>query len=114
MTYVYHHPQLGPKFIERIYGDLEPTMFRDLRQGVDWLSREIPAVFSLPQNRPGGDSRSAGCRAQSLSSRGKARFGFGLRRARVDEPASQPERRKSFHSLATVARGTDRFSNTNA
>ncbi len=46
MTYVYHHPQLGPKFIERIYRDLEPTMFRDLRQGVDWLSQgKYPLCF---------------------------------------------------------------------
>lgn len=39
LTYVYHHPQLGPKFIERIYRDMEPTMFRDIRQGTDWLSQ---------------------------------------------------------------------------
>jgi ABC-type Fe3+ transport system substrate-binding protein len=46
LTYVYHHPQLGPKFIERIYRDLEPTFFRDLRQGVDWLSQgKFPLCF---------------------------------------------------------------------
>ena len=39
LTYVYHHPQLGPKFIERVYRDMEPTMFRDIRQGTDWLSQ---------------------------------------------------------------------------
>jgi len=39
LTYVYHHPQLGPKFIERIYRDMEPTLFRDIRQGTDWLSQ---------------------------------------------------------------------------
>ena len=39
LTYVYHHPQLGPKFLERIYRDMEPTFFRDLRQGTDWLSQ---------------------------------------------------------------------------
>ena len=39
LTYVYHHPQLGPKFIERVYRDMEPTMFRDLRQATDWLSQ---------------------------------------------------------------------------
>lgn len=38
LSYVYHHPQLGPKFIEKIYRDMEPTFFRDLRQGTDWLS----------------------------------------------------------------------------
>ena len=46
LTYVYHHPQLGPKFIERVYRDLEPTMFRELRQGTDWLSQgKFPLCF---------------------------------------------------------------------
>ena len=46
LTYVYHHPQLGPKFIERVYRELEPTMFRELRQGVDWLSQgKFPLCF---------------------------------------------------------------------
>jgi iron(III) transport system substrate-binding protein len=39
LTYVYYHPKLGPKFIERIYRDMEPTLFRDIRQGTDWLSQ---------------------------------------------------------------------------
>lgn len=46
LTYVYYHPQLGPKFIERVYRDLEPTMFRELRQGTDWLSQgKFPLCF---------------------------------------------------------------------
>jgi ABC-type glycerol-3-phosphate transport system substrate-binding protein len=44
LTYVYYHPQLGPKFIERIYRDMEPTFFRDIRQGTDWLSQGKYAV----------------------------------------------------------------------
>jgi iron(III) transport system substrate-binding protein len=39
LTYVYYHPQLGPKFIERVLRDMEPTMFRDFRQGTDWLAQ---------------------------------------------------------------------------
>jgi len=46
LTYVYYHPQLGPKFIERVYRDMEPTMFRELRQGTDWLSQgRFPLCF---------------------------------------------------------------------
>jgi iron(III) transport system substrate-binding protein len=46
MTYVYHHPRLGPKFIERVLRDMEPTMFRDLRQGTDWLAQgKFPLCF---------------------------------------------------------------------
>jgi iron(III) transport system substrate-binding protein len=39
LTYVYYHPQLGGKFIERVLRDMEPTMFRDFRQGTDWLAQ---------------------------------------------------------------------------
>lgn len=46
LTYVYYHPQLGPRFIERLYRDLEPTLFRELRQGTDWLSQgKFPLCF---------------------------------------------------------------------
>jgi iron(III) transport system substrate-binding protein len=46
LSYVYHHPQLGPKFLEKIYRDMEPIYFRDLRQGTDWLSSgKFPLCF---------------------------------------------------------------------
>lgn len=47
LTYVYHHPRLGPKFIERVLRDMEPTMFRDLRQGTDWLAQGKYALCFL-------------------------------------------------------------------
>ncbi len=46
LIYVFHHPQLGPKFIERIYRDMEPTLFRDFRQSTDWLAQgRFPLCF---------------------------------------------------------------------
>ncbi|HWP60883.1 MAG TPA: hypothetical protein VNL14_23510 [Candidatus Acidoferrales bacterium] len=46
LTYVYHHPQLGPKFLERLYREMEPVLFRDLRQGTDWLAQgKFPLCF---------------------------------------------------------------------
>ena len=47
LTYVYHHPRLGPKFIERVLRDMEPTMFRDFRQGTDWLAQGKYALCFL-------------------------------------------------------------------
>jgi len=47
LTYVYFHPQLGPKFIERVLRDMEPTMFRDFRQGTDWLAQGKIALCFL-------------------------------------------------------------------
>jgi iron(III) transport system substrate-binding protein len=50
----YYHPEIGPKFIERIYREMEVTLTRDFRQPVDWLAQgkfliclfcnEIPAA----------------------------------------------------------------------
>jgi len=34
----YHHPGLGPPFIRRLFGETDITLFRDRRQGVDWLA----------------------------------------------------------------------------
>jgi iron(III) transport system substrate-binding protein len=36
--FFYHNPQLGPKFIRRLYGEMDVTLFRDIRQSVDWLA----------------------------------------------------------------------------
>jgi iron(III) transport system substrate-binding protein len=36
--FLYYHPELGPKFIGRLFSEMEPTMTADLRQGVDWLA----------------------------------------------------------------------------
>jgi ABC-type glycerol-3-phosphate transport system substrate-binding protein len=47
LTYVYHHPRLGPKFIERVLSEMDATMFRDLRQGTDWLSQGKYALCFL-------------------------------------------------------------------
>ena len=38
LLFMYHHPQIGPKFLERFYGDMELTYFSDFRQGTDWLA----------------------------------------------------------------------------
>ncbi len=38
LLFMYHHPQVGPKFLERLYGDMDLTYFSDFRQGTDWLA----------------------------------------------------------------------------
>jgi iron(III) transport system substrate-binding protein len=38
MPFLYHHPDLGPKFLSRLFGDMEVTLSRDERQGTDWLA----------------------------------------------------------------------------
>ena len=35
---IYHHPELGPKFLVRLFGEMDLTLVRDPRQLVDWLA----------------------------------------------------------------------------
>lgn len=46
LLFMYHHPQIGPKFLERFYTEMEPTYFSDFRQGTDWLAAgKYPLCF---------------------------------------------------------------------
>ncbi len=38
MRFFYHHPEIGPNFIRRLFGTMDVTLFRDFRQGIDWLA----------------------------------------------------------------------------
>ena len=37
MRFFYHNPQLGPKFIKRLFSEMDISLYRELRQGADWL-----------------------------------------------------------------------------
>ena len=39
MRFFYHHPALGPKFIHRLFSEMDLTLTRDFRQGIDWLGQ---------------------------------------------------------------------------
>jgi len=36
--FFYYHPELGPPFVKRLFGEMDVTLFRDFRQGPDWLA----------------------------------------------------------------------------
>jgi iron(III) transport system substrate-binding protein len=38
MRFLYYHPDIGPNFIRRLYSEMQVAIFRDLRQGTDWLA----------------------------------------------------------------------------
>ena len=37
LRFLYNHPDLGPEFIKRFFGEMEITYSRDERQMIDWL-----------------------------------------------------------------------------
>ena len=38
MRFFYYSPKIGPEFIKRLFGQMDVTLFRETRQGVDWLA----------------------------------------------------------------------------
>jgi iron(III) transport system substrate-binding protein len=36
--FFYYHPELGAPFIRKLFGEMDVTLFRDYRQGPDWLA----------------------------------------------------------------------------
>jgi len=36
--FFYYQPELGPAFIKKLFGEMDATLFRDFRQGPDWLA----------------------------------------------------------------------------
>ena len=38
MRFFHYHPEIGPSFIKRLFSEMNITLFRDYRQGPDWLA----------------------------------------------------------------------------
>jgi iron(III) transport system substrate-binding protein len=46
MAFFYHNPDVGPQFIRRLLSEMDITLFRDFRQGTDWLAKgKFPLCF---------------------------------------------------------------------
>ncbi len=39
LIFMYYHPEVGPKFIEKVYSEMDATLFRNFRQATDRLAR---------------------------------------------------------------------------
>lgn len=39
LQFMYYHPELGPEFMKRLFGDMQPVYGRDRRQITDWLAQ---------------------------------------------------------------------------
>ena len=38
LTFMYHHPKLGPEYIKKLFGEMDVTVSRDDAQMIDWLA----------------------------------------------------------------------------
>jgi iron(III) transport system substrate-binding protein len=39
LQHYYYHPELGPEFLKKLFGEMQPTFGRDRRQITDWLAQ---------------------------------------------------------------------------
>jgi iron(III) transport system substrate-binding protein len=56
MRFFYHHPDLGPTFIFRLFSEMDLALTRDFRQGIDWVAQ---GKFPLALFFSGSDVRKA-------------------------------------------------------
>ena len=47
LAFFYHTPELGPKFLRKLFGEMELTMSRDARQITDWVATGKYAISLL-------------------------------------------------------------------
>jgi ABC-type Fe3+ transport system substrate-binding protein len=38
LRYLYYHPELGPEFIRRLFGEMEVVLSREHQQAIDWVA----------------------------------------------------------------------------
>jgi ABC-type Fe3+ transport system substrate-binding protein len=48
LQFTFYHPDLGPKFVRQLFGEMDITLSRDSRQLVDWLSVGKFAISIAP------------------------------------------------------------------
>mgnify|MGYP003694622473 CR=1 FL=1 len=58
LQFFYYHPELGPAFLRKLYGEMQVTVSRDARQMTDWLaSGKFLPLHSLQRRKRGGKSQ---------------------------------------------------------
>jgi ABC-type Fe3+ transport system substrate-binding protein len=64
--FLYHHPELGPQFLRRLFSEMEITFSRDYRQAVDWLAQKRFALWLFSQSDDTLDAKEQGLSVQIL------------------------------------------------
>ena len=64
--FIYHHPELGPQFLRRLFAEMDVTFSRDYRQAVDWLAQKRFALWLFSQSDDTLDAKDQGLSVQIL------------------------------------------------
>jgi hypothetical protein len=110
--FFYYHGDLGPAFIKKLFGEMDATLFRDFRQGPDWLATGKYAICFF-------------CDADTLKQQGLPVDTFGprvfkeggglvlaIRHRCGAQSCAASKCREGIHQLAAVAQWANRASET--
>ena len=75
MRFFYYSPNIGPEFVTRLFSEMDVTLFRDTRQGVDWL---VGGKFSICFFCSADEIRKANAQGLPVDAFGAMKEGAGL------------------------------------
>src|SRR5215467_13107169 len=116
LQFFYYHPDLGPAFLRKLYGEMRVTVSRDARQMTDWLvSGKFPLCIRCNAGSEVGKAKDQGLpigipRHRKLE-RGR-QLQRGWRNPGHPESRSASQCGKSVHQLVSFPRGTNRAAET--
>ena len=68
--FLYYNSDLGPKYLRRLFGEMELTFSRDYRQATDWLAQKRFALFLFSQSDDTLNAKEQGLPVQILDTSG--------------------------------------------
>ena len=99
VKYMYVNKQLGPSFLKKLYGEMDITFSRDMRQMIDWLARGRYAILLFPTLRDVDRAREQGLPLEVVNPK-QMKEGYaatsGGRQALMMNPAPHPNAAKVF------------------
>ena len=101
--FFYYHQDLGPAFIRKLFGEMELTLFRDFRQGPDWLATGKYAILLFLRCRCFEAARIAGGYFRPAGVQRRRRSGATIRYRGAGQPRAASECGQSLYQLALVA-----------
>jgi iron(III) transport system substrate-binding protein len=99
VKYLYVNKQLGPSFLKKLYGEMDITFSRNMRQMIDWLARGRYAILVFPTLRDIDRAREQGLPVEIVNPK-QMKEGYGVtsggRQALMMNPAPHPNAAKVF------------------
>jgi hypothetical protein len=108
IKFLYLHPNLGPNFLKKLFGEMEVTLSRDMRQMIDWLGQGRFALALFPAWTDTEKAGRIGLPVAMVNPK-RMKEGFpvvsGRRTVMVLNPAPHPNAAKVFVNWLLNARG---------